>query len=346
MPTAAPPATRPLKISIIIPGWNEAKNVTSCLTSLKQQTYDNFNVFFVLGGENPAYVDRIRNDSWNRLTILDQQIPNKMRACNSVLHLSELGDVLLFSDMDCEFPKNLLRRYAEAFLDSNKNILTGRVRPISRSRHFVDRYHRCFEETISPKAPKVTTGLMGANFAVRKTFFMERIGMFDESVKVGTDHAIARQFRKIGEPIHFDPNLVVDTQMFTAGIAKYIDQQTRWIKIRIIRNRGRNPKAFRSGIASLAFAWATAIFLPLSLLVTENYRHAAATSLWWTLAVLWGGGLAKAWGERLKILRRRECAESRHHITIDMAAAMALVGIHLSLRIVASVQLIVSRGKC
>jgi len=331
------------KVSIILPGWNEAENIGSCINSIQKQNYDSFNVYMILGGDDTAYVEKARDLKWDRLIVLNQIEPNKMKAYNSVMNQPGLGDILIFSDMDCEFPRDFIACYVDAFKNKNKNIITGRVRPNPSSKGFIDRYHRRFEEKIAPDKQKIIHAVVGANFAMRKSFFFHKVRQFDESVTVGTDHVIAQRFKEIGEPIHFDPRLVVDTQMFSAGIPKYIEQQSRWIRIRVLRNRRTNHKAFRQGIMSLLYAWLMVFIFPLGILLSKFY---GIWPVWQILLLIWIALLGMAWKIRFKILRfRKDENEDNVSLVKDVAYALCLLPVHYGIRVLSSLQLIFGKDK-
>ncbi len=323
------------KISVIIPGWNESRNILNCMESLKKQTNKRFNVFMILGGEDTTFIEMAKNSDWEQLIVLDQVGPNKMKAYNAVLGHPELGDILVFSDMDCEFPDDFLELYNDAYANKERNILTGRVRPDPHSRSFVDRYHRNFEEMIAPGSLKIDRSIIGSNFAVRKEFLLNRFGLFDESIAIGTDKAISKRFNEIGEPIYFDPRIIVYTQFFSAGFLKYINQQTRWIRIRLLLNKKSNPKAFRKCIVTLLISWLMCVVIPLSLVFS---KHIIANQF---ILFFWFGFIIIAWLKRYRILRR-----GREHLLIkDLMGALGLLAIHFGIQILAGFQVISKKHK-
>jgi len=111
-----------MKASIILPGWNEKQNILNCIRSLKEQAYHEFNVYMILGGDDTLFIEKAYNFGWDRLIVLDQVEPNKMKAYNIALKHPDLGDILIFSDIDCEFPENFIEQYIESFKDLQKKV--------------------------------------------------------------------------------------------------------------------------------------------------------------------------------------------------------------------------------
>jgi len=323
------------KISMIIPGWNENQNILNCIKSLKRQTYHNFNIFMILGGQDKKIIEKAKNLGWSQLIVLDQIEPNKMKAYNIAIEHSDLGDILVFSDMDCEFPENFLNLYIDAFADKEKNILTGRVCPDHRGKSFIDRYHRNFEEKIAPKTAKIIKSIVGANFAVRKRFFLNIFDRFDETIAIGTDKAITKRMNEISEPIYFDPAIIVYTKFFSAGLIKYFKQQTRWIRIRVLRNRKSNKKAFRLSLMALLIPWLMCFIFPISILLSKHIFEDRFLWGWYFVIYAWIVLLIHSWLKRYKILRG-----VKGKLLDDAMAASCMLMIHYSINMIASLQLL------
>ena len=257
----------------------------------------------ILGGDNGAPIEMVKRANWDHLVVLDQIEPNKLKAYNVALAQPGLGEVLIFSDMDCQFPENFLEHYLRAFSDPKKNIITGRVCPEPLSTSFVDRYHRHFEEKIAPTSLMKVKSIVGSNFAVRKNFFFNAYQRFDESITIGTDHAIATRFNEIGETIYFDPEIKVYTPFFSVGITKYIKQQSRWIRIRVLGNKVSNRKAFKKSLKALLLPWFMAVIIPLILIASKFLLVSTFNPIWWAIFLSWLVLLTAAWAKRYTIFR-------------------------------------------
>ena len=325
------------QISIILPGWNEGPNIDNCIASLKNQTYQGFNVLMIIGSDDGKDFDRAGKVQWDRIILLHQVKPNKMMAYNLALEHPLLGDILVFSDVDCEFPDNYLENYAEVFKDTEKKIVTGRVQPIQCKMGVIDRYHLGFDEMFAPRQPQVIKSIVGANFAIQKAFFFDRLKQFDQTITLGTDHVIAQQLRKTGEPIHFDPRIIVYTQFFSGGWRNYIEQQTRWIKIRVLRNRGSNSKAYGQAVESMGFAWLIGIIWPAAIVLSKGWLRPPA---WWAIFLVWLFIMVRAWFARWRIIRSPGQKNRKlDRLLKDSAGALVLIMIHYGTRIIASIQL-------
>jgi len=158
-------------VLVILPGWNEKETISKCIASLKRQNYEHFTVCMILGGDEQRYVEQAKEIGWDRLVILDQTRPNKMKAYNQALETLNPGDLLLFSDMDCEFPDNFIASYVECFQDTRINIATGLLYPLKKNSGYLERYHHNQALRQAPKGRQAIHSLVVANFAMRKSFF-------------------------------------------------------------------------------------------------------------------------------------------------------------------------------
>lgn len=100
-----------MKVSIIIPAFNEEKVISNCLDSLRKQTYKDVEIIVVDDGSTDKTLDvlskfEIRN---SRFEILKQNHLGAGNARNlGAKHA--LGKILVFVDADMEFEKNFIEK--------------------------------------------------------------------------------------------------------------------------------------------------------------------------------------------------------------------------------------------
>jgi cellulose synthase/poly-beta-1,6-N-acetylglucosamine synthase-like glycosyltransferase len=331
-------------ICFIIPGWNEGSNIRRCIESIRAQTYPQLDVVMVLGGDSDPFVDWACDLSWCRLRILPQDEPNKLKACNLAVKTSGLGDILLFSDADCVYPADLAAKYAEIFRDPEKNVVTGRIHPLPRDGNTLERYERAALDRIAPAAPGPIKGIVGANFGIRRDFFVSRLEAFDETVLVGTDHAIAQQLKKAGEPIHFDPELLVYTELNASSPIDYLRQRARWTRIRFRGSSSRHRRLVRS--LELLVPWLFWLLLPgayiSALMSARNGIHPLthfAVAAWLLICI-------HATRRRVEILRGGTDRErDRAGWQTDWLGAFRILLLQQAALMLAGWQLITKRGE-
>jgi hypothetical protein len=109
------------KISVVIPNWNGKKYLETCLSSLKNQSLDSYEVIIVDNGSEDVSVSYINNNfSFVRVIELEKN-EGFARAVNIGIKASK-GELIFLLNNDTELPSNLLQTlYNEA--NSEKNYL-------------------------------------------------------------------------------------------------------------------------------------------------------------------------------------------------------------------------------
>lgn len=288
------------KVSVIIPGWMEGETILKCIEFMKKQTYDDFILYLILGGNDP-FIEQVKAINWDKLRILDQIKPSKSASLNLTLKHKELGEILIFTDIDCEFTEDFIEKYVYAFKDKNKNVIAGRVQPYKRDNKILERYLRNAEIKQYKKPPLTVDSIAGANFAVRKSFFIDKKINFDEEIKISQDLPFAVKLHEIGEPINYDHASIVYVDCYTENIIKYIKQKTRWFKNSFIFNRKyENKSKFFGILASILLSWLFFIFLPISMIISNFLFPIYITYI---LLIMWTSILFLFTYRRYKILR-------------------------------------------
>jgi glycosyltransferase involved in cell wall biosynthesis len=99
-----------MKLSVIIPTYNEERVVGECISFLNKQTYPDVEIIVVDDGSTDGTLDILRAlwDKINTLKILKQKHKGPGTARN--LGASEArGDILVFADADMTFDRNFLK---------------------------------------------------------------------------------------------------------------------------------------------------------------------------------------------------------------------------------------------
>jgi glycosyltransferase involved in cell wall biosynthesis len=103
-----------MKLSVIIPVYNEERDIEKCLKSLDSQNYDNFEVVIVDDGSNDKTCEVIKlfNPHNYKLQLLSQNHLGPATARNKGASVST-GDILIFVDSDMTFSKNFLKELSK-----------------------------------------------------------------------------------------------------------------------------------------------------------------------------------------------------------------------------------------
>lgn len=116
-------------ISIIIPAHNEEDYLQKTLRSIKNQTYQNYEVIVVTNGCTDKTEEIVKKRVNNKLKMLSLSKPNVSRARNYGAGKAE-GEILLFLDADTCLVPDALQKIKEQFTSQFK-VATTKVKPDS-----------------------------------------------------------------------------------------------------------------------------------------------------------------------------------------------------------------------
>lgn len=217
-------------VSVVIPARNEEKLLPRLLSSLEQQDYDGFEVVLVDDRSTDSthlIMERFRDRHPDRVRVVTvpptpEPLSNpKQRA---LLHgtLAASGDVILFTDADCEAPESWVRHLSACFRDPKMGVVFGPVMPADRG-PFAARYQSFdhifrFYYTAGSAGLGNPTGGFGNNLGVRKAALAAVGGFGALRYSVTEDAELIAEVRDLGcwkimalihglETIHPEPQL-------------------------------------------------------------------------------------------------------------------------------------------
>ncbi len=177
-------------ISIIIPTLNEEKFLPKLLSSIKNQTYKNFEI--IVADANS--VDRtIAIAKEYGVTVVEGGKPAKGR--NNGAKVSN-GEYLLFIDADVVVPEDFLEKAIEEFDNYYYEVATFVFKPISRLK--IDKLLFRIDNILIERLKKVYPLAPGFCIMATRRIF-RRVGGFDESLYLAEDHDFVRKASKISK---------------------------------------------------------------------------------------------------------------------------------------------------
>jgi glycosyltransferase involved in cell wall biosynthesis len=190
-----------MKISIIVPAFNEEKNICSCLKSLINQDFDQNEYEVILVNNNST--DRTKEIALNYKGIKVVDEPNQgyvhalIRGCKEAQ-----GEIFLFTDTDSLVPQDWVSKYWQAYLDKNVVVAggPGKFRPIIWQTFFLEPILY-----IGGVMFKLSNGL---NFSIRKKTYLECHG-FSPKVNFNADAYLQLKARKLGKSLFLRNNPVI-----------------------------------------------------------------------------------------------------------------------------------------
>jgi len=208
--------SRKIKISVIIPAFNEERFLGNCLKSLKEQDFKDFEIIVVDNNSR----DKTKKIAKNFNVILVSEKKQGVAFARNKGAKIAKGEILAFTDADTILPKNWLSRIFEEF-EKDKNLIafggscefySGPLCAKFASKFLLKSF------LILDKFFSQGFNLMGCNMAIKKNVFFE-IGGFNEFLKMNEDVEISYRLRKTGK-IKFDFNFKVKTsgRRFSKGL--------------------------------------------------------------------------------------------------------------------------------
>lgn len=184
-------------ISVVIPAYNEEKLIGKCLGSVLNQDFpkDQYEVIVVnnnstdktaeIANRAGAHVVRERKKGYSRALIKGIS--------------SSRGEIIAFTDADCETPINWLSKISSAFAENNDLDAVGGTLAVSDNKSLRSK-------TIS-FLWKLTPNLCGGNMAIKKQS-LDKIGSFNPNMNYGVDLYLSYRLKKNGKVIIDRSNLV------------------------------------------------------------------------------------------------------------------------------------------
>ncbi len=200
--------TAALTVSVIIPVWNDAERLQTCLDALQRQSFPSgrFEIIVADNGSTDNSADVAR--SYENVRVVSEPAPGSYAARNAGL-AGARGVYVAFTDSDCipdrDWLSNLVRAAAHA---GEFGIIAGHVEffkldgacdaCFTFERHFLMRQ----------KANAANGRCVTANWLSRRDILC-RFGGFDAKLVSGGDYELSARISKAGMPVIFAHDAVV-----------------------------------------------------------------------------------------------------------------------------------------
>jgi glycosyltransferase involved in cell wall biosynthesis len=204
-----------MRFSVIVPAYNAATTLPALLASLLLQGFKDFELILVDDCSRDG-TDRIAESYPCRLLRMSH---NRGPArCRNEGARSALGEILVFTDSDCEVAPDWLERMDRHFRNENVDAVMGKL--VLKPSTFVGDSISAlgfpaggsigFEKMWKVDGEGFTDSLSSCNCGVRKALVW-KIGGFDESFPYagGEDSLFAYHLKQAGAKIRFCPDVIV-----------------------------------------------------------------------------------------------------------------------------------------
>jgi GT2 family glycosyltransferase len=196
---------RKLKISVIVPTFNDADSLQICLDALRDQTlpHSTYEVIIVNNSESPLDLKK----EFDGYVFVNQAKPGSYSARNKGLEIAS-ADVIAFTDADCVPEPDWLEC---ALLEMERNAvdrIAGHVELFFKSKNKTA--VECYESMFAfNQKHNATLGVsVTANLIARREVFLA-VGLFDENSFSGGDTEWNERATKAGFSLRYCPNVKV-----------------------------------------------------------------------------------------------------------------------------------------
>jgi glycosyltransferase involved in cell wall biosynthesis len=194
-------------LSIIVPVYNGAKTISSCIQHLENLDYPNEKCEIIIVDNNSD------DDTRDIVQTYDvEYLFEKKKGPGAARNLGARkarGEILGFVDSDCLVGRTWARELEKSFIDENVAAVVGLPDHTTRSTwdllHSID-YQKYWEREQSSGKP--LNKICGANCAIRKQVFLG-LGGFDEDLLCFEDIELGFRIVENGYSIEYNPNLKV-----------------------------------------------------------------------------------------------------------------------------------------
>jgi glycosyltransferase involved in cell wall biosynthesis len=203
-----------MKISLVIPAYNEEKYIGECLKSALQAVPSASGKIFEIIVVNNASTDNTESvvktftDNYPDLKIVNEPRKGLTKARQRGFWEAK-GDIIAYNDADTKMPAGWTKKVIKYFEEDEKVVCVSGP-GIYYDQSFIGKILVWLYWLLMAYPSYFLVGYMvfGANFAVKKSA-LEKIGGFDENISFyGEDTDIARRLSKIGK-VKFIPSLYI-----------------------------------------------------------------------------------------------------------------------------------------
>lgn len=233
-------------VSIIVPGKNEGKHIYKLANSLKEQTYQNFELIVIDDGSDDD--TRIICNSLKKNGLIDIFLSNDVRggkasAANLGLRYAT-GKFIIHMDADCSYDRDAVENIIVPFYYDDKLGAVGGDVQVRNYRESLCATLQAIEYTDTISVGRISQSQLGiyriisGAFGAFKKEALQSVGGWD--IGPGLDGDITVKIRKLGYQIHFEPTAICQTNV-PVTFKSLIKQRLRWDKS-LIRFRLRKHR--------------------------------------------------------------------------------------------------------
>ncbi len=219
-------------VSVVMIGHNEEDSIEACVRSLREQSFDDFEIIVVSDGSTDKMAAKARElvrRGWVSQILTTDLRGGKSSGVNLAWNAAR-GDIVINVDCDCSFDRYAIEAIVRPFEDPRVGVVCGDVAPRNSQVSLIAQFQEIeYLQSISvgKRIGNVIDQVVcasGAFSAFRRTA-LEQVGGFDNGG--GEDLDVTLRLRKAGWLVRFAPDAICYTDVPTSAFA-LIRQRLRW----------------------------------------------------------------------------------------------------------------------
>jgi glycosyltransferase involved in cell wall biosynthesis len=325
-----------MNVSIIVIGYNEAKNLHNTFNAIKSISYPNRNmeIIYVDSDSNDGSVD-IAKEYADKVIIEYNLYRTAARGRNRGLTEAK-GSIVHFVDGDVEIDPDYLKNALDVLADDNIHAVTGRLVEKNNRNNI---YSRILSSSwLNCKEGFIESCVAGGTF---KKNTILKINGYDERIKQGEETELGIRFRKAGYKIYFIENIMGSHDysinrlkdylriFIKDGEAKSVQMMQKEhniyyhnVRLSAIKNIAHNILILSIIIISILSKYSIlliAIFIYLNYLIIKYYFYKRINKIWQLLYFILMNLLKPLtfWGQLKSLINALVSKRYRHLIITD-----------------------------
>ena len=173
-------------LSVIIPSYNEERDIAECLSSLKKQSFKNFEIILVDDGSTDRTTEIAGKFKEVKILRQNHQGPGKAR---NFAAKNAKGDILIFIDSDMTFDKDYLKNLIKPLIEDKTGKIIGTTHDYEEAKNTQNVWSDLWGKiriSTKDKNPKIYAGDVKIFRAIWKKKFIE-MGGFDSKYGYADD---------------------------------------------------------------------------------------------------------------------------------------------------------------
>lgn len=259
-------------VSIIVPAYNEAENITASIGSLLKTKHKKYEIIVIDDGSTDntrQLVEAIQKKHPKRIRLYSQQNAGKAAALNTGLHKAKY-DIVIAIDGDSIFTPETVAYLGNHFSDPSVGAVAGKVNA-TNSRNLIAFFQQ-LEYVVSQNIDKEALNAINAIGVVpgpvgawRKSLLLKLNGYSADTLVEDQDMTLA--VLAAGKRIVYEPRAIAYTETpFT--VTDFVKQRVRWVygTMQCLVKYKRymfNPFSGSLGLVVLPHTLIYSVFLPL-----------------------------------------------------------------------------------